>query len=87
MEKLKDRVAIVTGSGQGMGLAIVHAWAREEAKIVITDVNYKAIETAVAEIKMADHSDVIGIKTDVTRKSDAELGVKQTLEARDKLFC
>jgi 3-oxoacyl-[acyl-carrier protein] reductase len=81
MERLKERVAIVTGSGQGMGLAIAHACAREGAKIVITDVNDRAIEAAVAEIRKSNHSDVIGIKMDVTRKSDVELGVKQVLDA------
>ncbi|MBU2262722.1 MAG: SDR family NAD(P)-dependent oxidoreductase, partial [Proteobacteria bacterium] len=49
MERLKGRVAVVTGSGQGMGLAIAHACAREGAKVAITDINDKTIEAAVEE--------------------------------------
>ncbi|MCX5820163.1 MAG: SDR family NAD(P)-dependent oxidoreductase [Deltaproteobacteria bacterium] len=80
MDRLKDRVAIVTGSGQGMGLAIAHACAREGAKIVITDINDQTITAAVEKIKQEDHADAIGIKMDVTNKSQVEKTVKQVLD-------
>jgi NAD(P)-dependent dehydrogenase (short-subunit alcohol dehydrogenase family) len=80
MDRLKDRVAIITGSGQGMGLAIAHACAREGAKIVITDINEETIGAAVAEVKQKEGGDAIGIKMDVTKKSEVEAGVKQALD-------
>lgn len=80
MDRLKDRVAIVTGSGQGMGLAVAHACAREGAKIVITDINDETIEAAVADVKKKEGGDVIGIKMDVTKKSEIERGVKHVLD-------
>lgn len=79
MERLKDKVAIVTGSGQGMGLAIAHACAREGAKIVITDINDETIGAAVAEVKQKEGGDAIGIRMDVTKKSEIEKGVKEVL--------
>ncbi len=37
--RLKDKVAIVTGGGAGMGLAVARAYAREGAKVVVADRN------------------------------------------------
>ena len=81
MERLKGRVAVVTGSGQGMGLAIAHACAREGAKVAITDINDKTIEAAVEEIKEKNRADAIGIRMDVTDKSQVEKGVQKVLDA------
>jgi 3-oxoacyl-[acyl-carrier protein] reductase len=80
MDRLKDRVAVVTGSGQGMGLAIAHACARDGAKIAITDINEQTIEAAVEAIKREDRTDAIGIKMDVTNKSQIEKGVQRILD-------
>ena len=80
MERLKDRVAVVTGSGQGMGLAIARACAGEGAKIVIADIHHQTIEAAVEEIKERDRADAIGIRMDVTNKAEVEKGVKKVLD-------
>jgi NAD(P)-dependent dehydrogenase (short-subunit alcohol dehydrogenase family) len=68
MNRLKDRVAIITGSGQGMGLAIAGSCAKEGAKIVITDINDETIARAVEDIK-AKGVDALGVKMDVTNKA------------------
>ena len=72
---------MVTGSGQGMGLAIAHACAREGAKIVIADIHDQTIAAAVEEMRREEDADAIGIKMDVTDKSQVEKGVKQVLDS------
>ena len=47
MKRLENRVAVVTGSAQGMGLAIAKALSDEGAEIVITDVNEEQIKKTV----------------------------------------
>ncbi len=69
MNRLQKNVALVTGSGQGMGLAIAEALAKEGADIVITDVNPETTEAAARQI--ADLGvRAIGVVMDVTNKKD-----------------
>ena len=68
MKRLRDKVAVITGSAQGMGLAIAKALFEEGAKIVITDINEEAIENAVAQFRK-EGADVLGIRMDVSDKA------------------
>ena len=51
MNALKDRVAIVTGAGSGMGEAISKRFAAEGAKVVAADINQETVNRVVKEIK------------------------------------
>jgi len=62
MGKLDNRIAIVTGAGQGIGAGIATKLAAEGATVVVTDVNE---ETAAATAKELGNG-AIGICTDVT---------------------
>ena len=68
MNRLEDKVAVITGSAQGMGYAIAQAFIEEGAKIVITDINEEAIEKAVAQFQK-EGADVLGIRMDVSDKA------------------
>ena len=81
MERLKDRVAVVTGAGQGMGLAIAHACAKEGAKIAVLDINDQTIASAVEEIKAQDGVEAIGVQMDVTKRASVEAGVAKIVAA------
>lgn len=48
--RLKDKVALVTGGAQGIGLAISQGYAAEGARVVVADINLKAAEQAAGQI-------------------------------------
>ncbi len=77
--RLKDKVAIITGGGTGMGRVTVLRFLEEGAKVVIADVN----EATMAEtVKMGKEisPNVIGIKTDLTNEEDVKELVRRTVE-------
>ena len=45
--RLKDQVAFITGAGQGIGLGIALAFAREGAQISLCDINPKILEESL----------------------------------------
>ena len=49
--RLKDKVAIVTGSGRGIGEGIVLRFAEEGAKLIVNDVNEADAKSVVEKIK------------------------------------
>ena len=61
MEKLKNKVAVITGGNSGMGLATAKLFAAEGAKVAITGRNETTLKEAVSEI--GHHA--IGVKADV----------------------
>ncbi|MCE2393782.1 SDR family oxidoreductase [Candidatus Poribacteria bacterium] len=77
--RLKDKVALVTGGGSGIGGATAVLFAAQGAKVVVSDLNEaNALET-VAEIK-TDGGDATALTGDVSRNADAEAMVKDTVK-------
>jgi len=68
--KLKNKVAIVTGAGQGIGRAIALALAREGAKVVVSDINNKVRE--VAKQIESFGVEALAIRTDVQHSKETE---------------
>jgi len=77
---LKDKVAIVTGSGRGIGAVTARALAEEGAKVVITDIDPETAEATRAALE-ADGYDAIGVVCDVTNEAQVEALVARTIEA------
>jgi 3-oxoacyl-[acyl-carrier protein] reductase len=77
-KRLQGRVAIVTGSGRGIGREIALTLAREGAKVVVSDITDDVYKTA-REVE-ALGSEALAMKCDVTNPSDVEGMVKATIE-------
>jgi 3-oxoacyl-[acyl-carrier protein] reductase len=69
--RLKDQVAIVTGSGRGIGRAIAEALMAEGARIVISDINPETTQGTAKELK-DQGGDVIGVACNVTDSPSIE---------------
>ena len=67
MKALQDKVAIVTGGGQGLGLGISKALAAAGAQVVITGRDQAKLEAAAAQIG-AQAAPVLTVAGDVRRR-------------------
>ena len=77
---LKDRVAIVTGAGSGIGAATAKRLAAEGAAVVVADWNEEGAAKVAAEIEGAGGR-ATAVKCDVSKKADAEAMVKKALDS------
>ena len=73
--RLKDKVAIITGSARGIGQATALKFAAEGAKVVVCDLDRKAVDEVVAEI-VAEGGQAIGFTVNVTDKASIAAMVK-----------
>ena len=78
--RFKDRVAIVTGAGSGIGAATAKRLASEGAAVVLADWNEEGAAKAAAEIEAAGGR-ATAMKCDVSKKADGEAVVKKALDA------
>jgi 3-oxoacyl-[acyl-carrier protein] reductase len=77
---LKDKVAIVTGSSQGIGKAIAFGLAEEGAKISICARNEKQLNQTAEEIKSATNVEILALKADLTKAEDIRKIVASTAQ-------
>jgi len=76
---LKDKVAIVTGGGTGIGRSIAIEFARVGADVVVASRNLENLEKVAAEIKSLGRR-ALAIATDVRKPEDVDAMVERTLE-------
>ena len=79
--RLKDKVAIVTGGAQGFGEGIAEVYAREGAKVVVTDLNEEGAQKVAARLG----NGAIGVGGDVSKLADAKAIVTAAIKAFGKL--
>ena len=66
--QLEDRVAVITGAGEGIGRGIASAFVKEGAKVVIAEINAELGNAAVSELG----ENAIFVETDVSVKEENE---------------
>ncbi|MFE8699703.1 SDR family oxidoreductase [Cytobacillus sp. FJAT-54145] len=69
--RLQDKVAVVTGAASGMGKAIAELYAKEGAKVVVSDINVEATAAAVEGIK-ASGGEAIAVIANVAKEEDIQ---------------
>lgn len=84
MSKLEKKVAIITGAGSGIGKATALLFAKEGAKVVVSDINEEGGNKVVEEIKSAG-GEAIFVKANTASPEDNENLVKETVKAFGKL--
>ena len=77
--QLKDKVAIITGSGRGIGRAIAIAYAAEGARVVIASRSTHELDAVAAEIT-AQEGEVLAVPTDMRVRTDVENLIQQTVD-------
>ncbi|MCD2257329.1 glucose 1-dehydrogenase [Agrilactobacillus fermenti] len=82
MARLKDKVAIITGAAQGMGVAHARLFAAEGAKVVLTDINDINGAKLVAEL---GQDKALFVKQDVTQEVDWKKVIEATMTKFGKI--
>lgn len=84
MKLLENKVAIITGAGSGIGKATALLFAKEGAKVVVSDISEENGKIAVEEI-LKNGGQAFYVKADSSKPADNESLVKQTLEKYGQL--
>ncbi len=84
MGRLEGKVAIVTGSAMGIGRATAAVLAREDAKVVLADVDEERGKETLALIE-EDGGEALFVKTDVSKPEDVKAAVDAAVDGYGRL--
>ena len=84
MKRLQDKVAVVTGSGAGMGEGIARLFAGEGARVVVSDID-EANGAAVAESIAGENGAAIFQRADVGSESECRALVDRAVEVYGRI--
>lgn len=82
--KLIDKVAIITGAAQGIGLATAELFCAEGAKVVLVDVDAALVDKS-AQSLASRGAQTLGLKADVTKFGECEAVVKAAVDKFGKI--
>lgn len=82
--RLEGKVALITGGASGMGMVASRLFAREGARVVLTDVNDASAE-ATARTIAEEGGEAVHVHADVSVESDAEAMVAKAVDTFGRL--
>lgn len=80
---LKEKVALITGAGNGIGRATAVRFAKEGAKLVLSDLDKEGLEATVKEI--GESGEAVVVEGNVTSRDDVQKMVDTGVEKFDRL--
>ena len=83
--KLAGRVAVITGTARGLGVAIAEQFARDGAKIVLVDRDGETLPEVAAQIKAAGAEDVAWTAQDLAQESGAKAAIDLAISRWGKI--
>jgi 3-oxoacyl-[acyl-carrier protein] reductase len=81
---LKDKVAIITGAGRGLGKAFALRFAAEGAKLLLPDISLERAEETVKEIK-AQGGEAAAMLTDISEEKDTQKMAEEVIRLYGKV--
>jgi 3-oxoacyl-[acyl-carrier protein] reductase len=84
MSDLKGRIALVTGSGQGIGQRVALKLAQRGATLVINDISSSCAEDTLAQVRELG-SDGLAITADVSNAEQVEAMIKTVIDTYSKI--
>jgi NAD(P)-dependent dehydrogenase (short-subunit alcohol dehydrogenase family) len=84
VDRLKNKVAFITGSGAGIGRAGAILFGKEGAKVAVAEIDESTGNEAVRRVRDSG-AQVIYIKTDVTNPKSVEDAIKKTIDEFGKI--
>ena len=83
---VQGKVALVTGGASGIGRATSLIFAREGAKVAVSDLNLEGCEETVAMIKKIG-GEAVTVKCDVSKTDQVQAMVRQVVKTYGRLDC
>lgn len=82
--ELKNKIAIITGAAKGIGRAIAYEYAKEGAKIILSDIDIDTCEDICDELKDKGY-EVNAIECDVSKKKEVQKLVKKVINKYQRI--
>jgi len=79
MQDFKDKVAVITGGGRGIGRGLALHCAKEGMKVVLAGIGMASLSKTAAELQ-ALGTEVLAVQTDVAKAEDLERLAQKTVE-------